>query len=93
MGDALFLFLLWHLSYRRNLELLLTDLTQQKKYVQKHGLKVDGKSYNILQVRFHVFMYLFLFCSVLSSDQGPSQQLIMGDYYIALSHKDWGLPI
>jgi len=32
---------------RRNLELLLKDLTAQKRHVQKHGLKVDGKNYNI----------------------------------------------
>ena len=45
--DYLLVLTLTHNLFRHNLELLLKDLTAQKKHVKKHGLKVDGKEYKV----------------------------------------------
>ena len=45
--DYLLVPTLTHNPFRCNLELLLKDLTAQKKHVKKHGLKVDGKEYKV----------------------------------------------
>lgn len=64
--DYLLVPTLTHKPFRCNLELLLKDLTAQKKHVKKHGLKVYGKENKFQFKGMLIIVLLLSYLSVFS---------------------------